>query len=132
MVQAVAEATINMKVKVLKIATGVYSCYECGNSEETIRGVTNWSDMTLEEYSKLSQAISLANRSPKNKWQYFLVEQVEDVGDIYQSAQEFTAYQQRREKERQQIEQKRKVTLAKKAKERKRKQFEKLKKEFGD
>lgn len=117
-------------IRVLKADKYRDYCYECENKPE-ILAVTKWSSVTQTEYLKLLEAINKANLNPSGKWRYFIVEEIQDTEEIFESAKEFVASQEKKQKQREQEEARKKKERAAKAQERKLKQLEKLKKELG-
>jgi hypothetical protein len=118
-----------MKIKVVKSLRD-YNCYECGG-DEAARGVTEWDDMSLEDYCKLRNAVSWANLNRNDQFHYAIIEQVEDTKSIFASAKEFFEYQEKQKTDRENEARKRKAERESKSKERKLKQLEKLKKELN-
>lgn len=108
-----------------------WRCGECDSGTESlIQGVTKWDEIDEKEYGKLSQAVNNANGNQKSSNYYVIIQQVEDVAEIFNTAAEFIEDQnkqivayQKREKERREKAAATKIL-------RKQKQLEKLKKEL--
>ena len=135
-----------MKVKLFKIHENS-TCYyhECNRLENVtiFHAGDGWWEITDEEYTKLVDAVSKANRSIMNgnnwhdrEFKYFLVEHIENMDqgmkEVFASAQEFIDNQTQYENEKQKRLQEEKLKKLEKAEQRKRKQLEKLKKELGE
>jgi len=98
----------------------------------------DWWELTKEEYDKLYNAIETSNKnySRKQPYKFFAISQVDqnspDAMEIYKSADEFIAKQEKEHKKLLASIQKRKDAQKKAVETRKRNQLEKLKKELGE
>lgn len=121
-----------MKIKILKLDKDSQGyCYECErNFNSLIQGVTKWDEVTLEECQKLKGAIHDANRALNQKYYYFMVHQVEDNQELFDSAAEWLEYNRKEEEKRKARDAQAAAQRLLKNQERKRKQLEKLKKEL--
>jgi hypothetical protein len=125
------------QVAILKITSYGQDCYECGGSRE-LQTLVNWQEVSDEDYSLLSLFISsqLYNSSIRyimvEQCDYKDIQQSEDFNDILELAKQKEksrlAATQRAKKQAEERVKRAQV----KAQERKRQQFEQLKKELGE
>lgn len=113
-------------VQVLKVHSYVYD-------GEQITPATTWTEVSDEEYEKLSEAVNYANyygSTSSRGYGYVLLEKVEDFNEVFDDAKKWTESVEKRKKadeaRKQKEAEKREATKL----ERKRRQLEKLKKEL--
>ena len=126
-----------MKIKIFKVYDK-YCEYESYNV--LAQGCINWVEINKEELKIYKETVHAANSYPNNNdFKYVLVEDTEDMNEVFTSAKQFFDEVEKRkakEVERKLLaEEKRKADKLKseeKKLEQKRKQLEKLRKELGE
>lgn len=124
-----------IKFKLFKIEKDTLRYYyDCDRDNVVLLGGTKWNELPRSEYLKLAEAANKANKFPKSKWYYIVVIDVdqEDYEEVFDTAQQFIDWQEKEEREREAREEERKAKTKQAALARKKKQFEKLKKELGE
>lgn len=128
-----------MKVKILKIADQS-CCYECSSTPVLYPATEDWEEVTEEGYEELVKLVQKLNsytyrRDMKIETSdfYTLVSYEEDsIKMTYKNVSDFKKVMATAQKDRERKEELAKKKKAEAAKERKLKQLEKLKKEFGE
>lgn len=116
-----------MRIKIIKQDKS-NNCYECDRAASS--GVTNWEEVSTEDYSKLREAVTYANMNRKDMWYYYILVEEENIRDVFSSAKEFHDEQMRLKRQRERENKERKDKRAAASKERKLKQLARLKKEL--
>lgn len=122
---------MKIKIKVLSIEKKEpWYYYDHEDARPVIQGITKWDEIERTEYSKLADAVQAANNNKQDKNKYFIVHQIEDYQEIFDSAAQYIEYQEVQEKKRKKADEEYKLKQEEKRIERKKKQLEKLKREL--
>jgi len=122
-----------MKIKIFKINKDnrFYNYdYDDYNTQIILQGVTKWDEINREDYLKLNEAIRNANRNQKDKFHYFVIQEQEDIQEIFNSSKEFVEFENARLEKYKKIEAERRKKQEETKLARKQKQLAKLKKEL--
>lgn len=117
-----------MRIKIIKQPKDNF-CYECEATAAS--GVTNWEEVSIEDYAKIRDAVQWANLNRKDAWHHFVLVEEEDRQDVFTSAKEFHDEQMRLKEKREAEAAARKAKKAESSRERKLRQLERLQKELG-
>jgi hypothetical protein len=120
------------KVKIIKVYNR--DCYDCGGDQVFAPATTDWEEVEDNQLWNLKQAVNLANWSDRNKdFNYVLVEYAENtIEEVEKLASDWLRKEEAKKLAQEKKRAEEKAKREAKATERKLKQLERLKKEFGE